>query len=150
MTIQVCNWKEPCPMWVCWLHAMTNGRVAGDLRCDNVYVISLWRNRCIFVISYRWFIKSSVWDNPYICACHPYELAIVYLFHCSDVIWTPSRLITGNTTIYSRAPAWQQRKPQSSTYCPFVRGIHRWLVDSLHKGQETFPLHYQFQVIWTS
>ena len=27
------------------------------------------------------------------------------------------------------------RKPQSSYYCPFVRGIHRWSLYSLHKGQ---------------
>ena len=53
--------------------------------------------------------------------------------------------ITGDTTVCSCASAtWHQRKSQSSNYCPFLRGIHRWLVDSRHKGRvmrKLFPCH---------
>ena len=46
------------------------------------------------------------------------------------------------STVYSGA---DQRKHQSSASLAFVRGIHRWLVNSPHKGPLTrkmFPLDY--------
>ena len=44
-----------------------------------------------------------------------------------------------NSAVYSGA---DQRKHQSSASLAFVRGIHRWLVNSPHKGpvkREMFP-----------
>ena len=43
-------------------------------------------------------------------------------------------LMIVNSTVYSGA---HQRKHQSSVSLAFVRGIHRWLVNSLHKGPVT-------------
>ena len=37
---------------------------------------------------------------------------------------------------------WQQRNIRGLCYCPFVREIHRWAADSLHKGtvsQKMYP-----------
>ena len=43
-------------------------------------------------------------------------------------------LIIVYSTVYSDA---DQRKPQSSASLAFVRGIHRWPVNSPHKGPVT-------------
>ena len=52
--------------------------------------------------------------------------------------------ITGVSIIYSSVCSGaDQRKPQSSASLSFVRGIHRWPVNSPHKGPVTrkmFPL----------
>ena len=53
-------------------------------------------------------------------------------------------------TVCSRA---DQRKYQSSASLAFVRGIHRWPVDSSHKGPVTrkiFPFDDVFMPIWPS
>ena len=62
----------------------------------------------------------------------------------SDDIFMFSQ-ITSDSTVYSNI-CWSkhQRKHQSPCYRPFVMGIHRWPVDSPHKGPVTrkaFPLH---------
>ena len=49
---------------------------------------------------------------------------MVSKYHCSIVC----------STVYSGA---DQRKPQSSAFLAFVRGIHWWPVDSPHKGPVT-------------
>ena len=41
------------------------------------------------------------------------------------------------STVYSVA---DQRKHQSYALLAFVRGIHRWLVNSHHKGSETLKM----------
>ena len=51
--------------------------------------------------------------------------------------------ITSHTIVYSTVYSGaDQRKHQSSASLAFVRGIHRWPVNSLHKGpgtQKMFP-----------
>ena len=53
--------------------------------------------------------------------------------------------ITGNTVVCSPAcAAWKHRKTLSSTCWPFVKGIHRCLVDLIHKGsvmRKASPCH---------
>ena len=75
--------------------------------------------------------KDSVLSSP------PYVNS--HLSHYSDVIMSAmASLITGvsivNSTVCSDA---DQRKHQSSASLAFVRGIHRWPVNSPHKGQVT-------------
>ena len=42
--------------------------------------------------------------------------------------------ITGQSSVcWTGCSDWQQRNIKGLCYCPFVRGIHRWLVDSPHK-----------------
>ena len=46
--------------------------------------------------------------------------------------------ISGQSNVCSTiCPHWQKRKFRGLWYCPFVRGIHRWLVDSPHKRTVT-------------
>ena len=56
---------------------------------------------------------------------------------------TMASQITGAMIVYSTVcPGTDQRKHQSSASLAFVRGIHWWLINSLHKGpimQKMFP-----------
>ena len=68
------------------------------------------------------------------------------LTHYSDVIMgAVASQITGPTIVYSTVYSGaNQRKHQSSASLAFVRGIHRWSVNSPHKGPVTrkmFPFH---------
>ena len=62
------------------------------------------------------------------------------IFHYSDVIMSA---ITGVTSVYSTVCSRpDQRKHQSSASLAVVRGIHRWPVNSPHKGamsRKMFP-----------
>ena len=56
----------------------------------------------------------------------------------SDVIMgAMASQITGRTIVYSTVQGADQRKYQSSASLAFVRGIHRWPVNSPHKGPVT-------------
>ena len=59
--------------------------------------------------------------------------------HYSDVIMRPmASQVSGVSIVYSTVCSGaNQRKYQSSASLAFVRGIHRWPVDSLHKGPVT-------------
>ena len=70
----------------------------------------------------------------------------VLTYHYSDVIMSVmASQITGVSIVYSIVCSGaHQRKHQSSASLAFVKGIHRWPVNSLHKGPVTrkmFPLH---------
>ena len=60
--------------------------------------------------------------------------------------------ITSLTIVYSSVYSGaDQRKHQSSASLAFVRGIHRWLVNSLHKGpvtQKMFPFDDVIMLSW--
>ena len=59
--------------------------------------------------------------------------------HYSDVMMSPTASqITSLAIVYSSVYSGaDQRKHQSSASLAFVRGIHRWPVNSLHKGPVT-------------
>ena len=69
-----------------------------------------------------------------------------HLFHYNDVIMSAMasqipRVSIVYSTICSGA---DKRKHQSSALLAFVRGIHRWLMNFLHKGpvtQKMFPIY---------
>ena len=62
--------------------------------------------------------------------------------HYDDVIMSAmASQITSLTFVYSSAYSGaDQRKHQSSASLAFVRGIHRWPVNSPHKGPETWKM----------
>ena len=83
--------------------------------------------------------------------------AIFMLHHYSDVTWTPWRLKSPELDCLRNN--WLRlisKETSKSRYWLFVRGIHRWPVDSLHKGPvnlKTFPchvfmLHYKSVTWW--
>ena len=59
-------------------------------------------------------------------------------YHYNDVIMsTIASQITSPAIVYSTVYSTHQRKHQSSAPLAFVRGIHRWPVNSQHKGPVT-------------
>ena len=71
---------------------------------------------------------------------------IIFLIHYNDIIMnTMVSQIPTLTTVYSTVySGTDQRKYQSSTSLTLVRGIHRWSVNSPHKGPVTrimFPFN---------
>ena len=79
-----------------------------------------------------------------ISKCHLQHGSHFVLIHYSDVIMSvEASQITSLTIVYSALYSGaDQRKHQSSASLAFVLGIHRWLVNSLHKWpvmQKMFP-----------
>ena len=60
---------------------------------------------------------------------------LIFIIHYNDVIMgTMASQITSRTIVYSSVYSGaDQRKHQSSASLTFVRGIHRWLMNSPHK-----------------
>ena len=83
-----------------------------------------------------------------------YETHRIQSIHYSDVIMSViASQITGVSIVCSTV-CWgaDQRKHQSSASLAFVRGIHRWPVDSRHKGpvtRKTFPFDDVFILLYT-
>ena len=105
-----------------------------------------------------WWLVPSLWTSPkyesHIIA-RPRErrmqeslfwvqniIDILRFVHYIDVIInTMESQITSLTIVYSTVfPGADQRKHQSSASLAFVRGIHRWPVDSPHKGPVTWKM----------
>ena len=77
-------------------------------------------------------------------SCPQFTPCRVLLYHCNDVIMSAmASQITSLTSVYPTVYAGaDQRQHQSSASLAFVWGIHRWAVNSPHKGpvtQEIFP-----------
>ena len=88
----------------------------------------------------------------YLHITYPYGLTRLYLFHSNDVIWAPSCLKSPATRLFVHVLLLLDNKQNSqiSTCCPFLRGIHRCLVDSRHKGRvmrKVLPCHDV--ILWT-
>ena len=75
-----------------------------------------------------------------------------YVWHCSDVIMgAMASQITRFSFVYSAVCSdSDQRKRQCSAPLVFVRGIHRWPVNSPHKGPVTRKIISFDDVIMTS
>ena len=127
-----------------WFKLMTYGHW---LRSINV---KPWRNHGIFVITNlnkflifpRFITAALIWSTwKQSIHCHqslssPIDMLITYY---NDVLMSMmasqiTRLTIVYSTVYSGA---DQRKHQSSAPLAFLRGIHRWSVNSPHKGPVT-------------
>ena len=86
----------------------------------------------------RWFETLSHWLWRY---CNANEVTGKWRKHYSDVIkGAMASQITEVSIIYSTVCSGAgQRKHQSSASFAFLRGIHRWSVNSPHKGPVTLP-----------
>ena len=75
----------------------------------------------------------------------------VHPSHYNDVIISAmASQITRNSTAYSTVcSGWHERKHRNSRYWPFVRGIDRWPVDSLHKTLVTRRVIWWHVTCWT-
>ena len=109
-----------------WTNGWANNRDTGDLSRHRVdYDVTVMRGPVIFRETSRYF------------KC--YEM---FSYHYSDVIMsTMASQITGVSIVYSTVCSGaDQRKHQSSASLAFVRGIHRWLVNSPYKGPVTHKM----------
>ena len=84
--------------------------------------------------------------NPYRCPSflRNASMALEQSHYIDVIMTTMASQITSLTIVYSTVHSCaDQRKHQSSASLAFVRGIHRWTVNSPHKGPVTrkmFPL----------
>ena len=103
------------------------------IQSENILTSQLWKivNHktnaiCSAIVSHFGVSKCRVLDH-------------LELFHYSDFIMsTMASQITSFTIVHSTVYSGEdQRKHQSSASLAFVRGIHRWPVNSPHKGPVT-------------
>ena len=109
--------------------------------------LHLWKSSRFYSHRHRQW-RKHVMDNLAECVSSPLEqyrvvgkilLLVVQQTHYNDVILgTMASKITSLTIIYSSVYSGaDQRKHQSSASLAFVRGTHRWPVNSPHKGPVT-------------
>ena len=128
----------------CWMKM----RVAGDngimpLSC-HCYDESVIRHLChkvhyaLSLILMIWSIQNfACHDNWAILACVKFWSDLIVIFSCTSVSIVCSTMCSGA----------DQRKYQSLASLAFVRGIHRWMVDSRHKGpvtQKIYPFYVEY------
>ena len=109
----------------------------------NVWAI-IGTGNIITVIKSEWQIFSKTPPTKFIMLSCPVwdasdKATTIHILHYSDVITRArasqnTRVAIAYSTVYSGA---DQRKHQSSASLAFVRGIHRWPVNSPHKGPVT-------------
>ena len=88
-----------------------------------------------------WAVRLVNFEDILFIRLHSLNQSVVYtwLEHNNDVIMnTMASQITSLTIVYSTVYSGaDQRKHQSSASLAFVRGIHWWPMNSLHKGPVT-------------
>ena len=103
----------------------------------------MWQRPCdVTVMKWMYCRYAVLMIYSVILMRWPLRLHMLYLFHTSE---------QHRVTYYRRHDCLSMcfcclttKESQSSTYCPFLRVIYRWLVNSLHKGRvmrKVFPCH---------
>ena len=114
---------------------LTNLSVKDHLTCQQMVV------RLSVTRIYKRHGLTHVWKQPslYPGAITKRVLYVNNVIHCSDVIMdTMASQVTSLTIVYSIVCSdADQRRHQSSASPAFVRGIHRWPVNSPHKRPVT-------------
>ena len=75
-----------------------------------------------------------------------YEISILIVNHMSQIALTN---IFWSCEAAAASPWWRYQWEHFPRYWPFVRGIHRWPVDSRHKGQWR-ALMFSWICTWTN
>ena len=126
-------------LWDLWDWSIDETLYSAQLSCQSWWY-NYWKS---FLVE---DIDACIWKVT--CAYFCSELRIVRYgtgaLHYNDVIMsTMTSKITSFTIVYSSVYSGaDQRKHQSLASLAFVRGIHRWPVNSPHKGpvtREMFP-----------
>ena len=110
----------------------TNRQIHGKFACGR------WCPKCTIsnILCIGSCLKGCL---KWLCLCTMQQYMSGTMYHYCDVIMGAmaskiSSLTSVYTTVYSGA---NQRKPQSSASLAFMRGIHRWPVNSPPKGPVT-------------
>ena len=100
---------------------------------NRVFQVLKRSHKVLFLISKPWFRMYSYTFNSLA------HTDVIVILHYSDVITTTmASQFTNLTVVYSIVDSGvDQRKHQSSASQAFVRGIHRWAVNSPHRGPVT-------------
>ena len=112
--------------------------------CPTMYSSNILRGRYVIVPQlvcirpvHVVFLRQYTRDTVVTFLRRPHERTTTW--HYSDVIM--SAMASQITGVWTVSPAVcsgaDQRKHQSSTSLAFARGVHRWPVDSPHKGSAT-------------
>ena len=118
----------------------------------------VWEMRDINSVSTSSWDKEDKYHEEFMAWEHfPFswifvERIYLYMLYYSDVIMRlMASQITGMSIVYSTVCSGEdQRKHQSSASLAFVRVIHRWLINSPHKGPITrkmFPFDYVIVIL---
>ena len=110
-----------------WTNVSHSSKLATSFNCTFAQMYSFWplpgpryfshMVRCLLVCWFQWLQLS--------CVC----------LSCDTIMSTMASQITSLTIFYSIVYSGaDQRKLQSSALLAFVQGIHRWLLNSPHKG----------------
>ena len=151
--IEINQWNGPMPMTVCNANGLFPFKYVPSFICfycynlkiktNNTkimirtsvcYLIITWKSTIIFGWTWHLFADNCVRSHintSLICLC-----SLCQVTHYRDVIMIAmASQITSLTIVYSNVYLGaDQRKYQSSMPLIFVRGFHRWLVNSPHKG----------------
>ena len=129
------------------------------LICNTFSVLSLWNKSVLRLWNslhqeYIWS-GTSLWSfcNMQVIVWNPHITKLrqswrhYQMVHYNDVIMSAmASQITSLMIVYSTVCSGaDKKKHQSSAPLAFVRGIHQWPVNSLHKGpvtQKMFPFDY--------
>ena len=113
------------------------------LPADGCHCQTAFRHASQSVIGWRWFFHASRhvigWLHTCTCIVTSQSGRQPSKHHYSDVIMsTMASQMTGVLIVCSTVcSGTDQRKHQSSASLAFVRGIHRWPMNSPHKGSVT-------------
>ena len=134
--------------WSCLIRCVNMkwmGLVLSKLQSAHVSVhrrTDRWRKTSIPPFQLRWSRGHN--DIPVSCCLHVWPrrgLMILYIIECHKWHYNDAILsmmasqVTSLTIVYSSVySGTDQRKHQSSESLAFVRGIHQWPVNSMHKG----------------
>ena len=138
MIIRLCTWLNEDLWNGCYVNDLVTENIESSIMVDKVCMCShcdryiiCFNNWTINLSVYRWFERVS-W-------------AWRLFSHYWDVIMSAmaSQITSVSIVCSTVCSDGDQRKHQSSASLAFVRGIHRWSVNSPHKGPVTrkmFPL----------
>ena len=123
-----------------WQVSRSSAAVAAELfKLENNLIYFIWKFCVHSIIRYWHHAKFTTGRWIAIWALYCAGLAVLVLMHnIDDIVGTMASQITSLTIVYSTVYSGaDQRRHQSSASLAFVRGIHRWPMNSPHKGPVT-------------
>ena len=114
-----------CFVLLCCVYNLLPGLLTSLWRCQAVCPQLFHHKLSSVQLEYKQWTVAKLFISDVIIGVMAFQITILMIV---------------DSMVYSGA---DQRKHQSSASLAFVRGIHRWPVNSLHKGpvtQEMFPL----------
>ena len=101
------------------------------------------------IIRTQWITVPMHWNPKWtVVSMYWYSRAITQSLRRRIMTIMASR-ITGQSSVSTVCSDWQQRNIKGPRYCASVRGIHRWPVDSPHKGTVTRKMIRLMTPYWT-